>query len=151
MRVFTVIAFVLLIVSFPAFSGGQSETADAMEGGMMEAMEMPEVNAIVDFRSLDHARELAAEKPTVLSFNASWCPSCKGAVRDFEANEVEIRDYYLVYVDYDSSDDLQEKYGVTYQHTFVQISPEGEAIAKWNGGGTDELLNKIVKNRSRRK
>ncbi|WP_319478574.1 thioredoxin family protein [Marispirochaeta aestuarii] len=143
MRVFTVIALVLLIVSFPAFSGGQSESADAMEGGMMEAMEMPEVNAIVDFRSLDHARELAAEKPTVLFFNASWCPSCKGAVRDFEANEVEIRDYYLVYVDYDSSDDLQEKYGVTYQHTFVQIDPEGKAVTKWNGGGTVEFLNKV--------
>lgn len=143
MRVFAVIAFVLIIVSFPVFSGGQSESADAMEGGMMEAMEMPEVNAIVDFSSLDHAQELAAEKPTVLFFNASWCPSCRGAVRDFEANEAEISDYYLVYVDYDSSDDLQEKYGVTYQHTFVQIDPEGKAVTKWNGGGTVEFLNKV--------
>ena len=62
---------------------------------------------------------------------------------DFEANEAELADYYLIFVDYDSSEDLQMKYGVTYQHTFVQIDTDGNALTKWNGGGTAELLTKV--------
>ncbi|MDC7225478.1 MAG: thioredoxin family protein [Spirochaetales bacterium] len=143
MKVFTIITILFLIVSFPVLSGGQSEPADKMEGGMMEAMEMPEVDAIVEYSSLEQVKMLAEEKPTVLFFNASWCPSCKGAVRDFEANEVELKGYYLVYVDYDSSADLQKTYGVTYQHTFVQIDSDGNAVTKWNGGGIPELLENV--------
>jgi thioredoxin-related protein len=39
--------------------------------------------------------------------------------------------------------DLAKKYGITYQHTFVQIDSKGNEITKWNGGKTDELLAKI--------
>lgn len=141
MKVFIVTAFLILIISFPLFSGGQADAGDMAEGSMMEKEEM-EVNAIVEFKSLSHAKQLASEKPTVLFFNASWCPSCKGAVKDFKANESDIKDYYLILVDYDNSDDLQKKYGVSYQHTFVQIDSEGEAVTKWNGGGVSELLEK---------
>lgn len=51
----------------------------------------------------------------------------------------------LIVVDYDKSDDLKMKYNITYQHTFVQISPKGDVLAQWNGGGTDELLSMIKK------
>jgi hypothetical protein len=46
-------------------------------------------------------------------------------------------------VDYDNSKDLQKKYGVTYQHTFVQIDENGEALSKWNGGDVDKLLSTV--------
>ena len=39
--------------------------------------------------------------------------------------------------------DLAKKYGITYQHTFVQIDSTGKEIAKWNGGQTDELTANI--------
>ena len=46
--------------------------------------------------------------------------------------------------DYDTTKDLQKKYGVTYQHTFVQIDSSGKALATWNGGGTQEILDNTV-------
>ena len=79
MKVFTVLAVLILVISFPVFSGGQSESADAMEGGMMEAMEKPEVNAIVDFMSLEHAQKLADEKADgTLFLTQAGVPAAKG-------------------------------------------------------------------------
>jgi thiol-disulfide isomerase/thioredoxin len=80
----------------------------------------------------------------VLFFNASWCPSCKSAREDFEANAGDFMDINLVLVDYDHSADLQKKYGVTYQHTFVQIAADGKAVTKWNGGGAAELVDNTM-------
>ncbi len=39
----------------------------------------------------------------------------------------------LLKVDYDSSSDLKQKYGVTMQHTFVLVDANGEMIKKWSG------------------
>ena len=39
--------------------------------------------------------------------------------------------------------DLAKKYGITYQHTFVQIDSQGKEVTKWNGGQTDELAANI--------
>ena len=119
-----------------------------MEGAMMEsdgAMHEERMGPIVEFKDMEHAMMLAETKPTVLFFNASWCPSCKSAMKDFEANTGDFTNINLVLVDYDHSADLQKKYGVTYQHTFVQIAPDGESLVKWNGGGTEELLEKTIK------
>ena len=39
--------------------------------------------------------------------------------------------------------DLAKKYGITYQHTFVQVDAQGKELTKWNGGQTDELVTNI--------
>ena len=141
MNKFTVITVLLILISIPGFSSGDQEPAEKMEGAMM--MEAADFSPIVEYRSMTQVMQLAEEKPTVLFFNASWCPSCKGAVRQFESSEDKLRDVNLVFVDYDNSDELQKKYGVSYQHTFVQVDAAGRSVVKWNGGGTDELLMKV--------
>jgi hypothetical protein len=45
--------------------------------------------------------------------------------------------------DYDSNNELKKKYGVTYQHTFVQIDSNGNMITKWNGGDIDTLKQNL--------
>lgn len=86
----------------------------------------------------------------VLFFYANWCPTCKPADASFQANEGKIPDgVRLIRVNYNDTDtDDEEKkladtYGVTYQHTFIQIDADGKVVTKWNGGQIDELLSRI--------
>ena len=83
-----------------------------------------------------------AEHGTViLFFNASWCPTCKAAEKNFKATTPP-DGLTLLKVDYDNSTDLKRKYGVTYQHTFVQVDKNGNLIKKWSGSNTyDELTS----------
>ncbi len=81
----------------------------------------------------------------VLFFHASWCPSCRGLNSSIENNLESIPEgVSILKADYDKEIDLKKKYGVTYQHTLVQVDMDGNMIKKWSGGGTlENLLSQI--------
>ncbi|MBP7842907.1 thioredoxin family protein [Candidatus Woesebacteria bacterium] len=86
----------------------------------------------------------------VLFFYANWCPTCKPADASFTQNLTQIpADVTVIRVNYNDTEtdqaekDLAKKYGITYQHTFVQIDANGNEVTKWNGGGIDELLSNL--------
>jgi thiol-disulfide isomerase/thioredoxin len=81
----------------------------------------------------------------VLFFHASWCPSCRGLNSNIESNLKSIpEDVTILKTDYDKETELKKKYGVTYQHTLVQVDKNGNLIKKWSGGSTlDNLLSQI--------
>lgn len=73
----------------------------------------------------------------VLFFHASWCPSCRGLNSDIEANMNAIPEgVTILKVDYDKETELKKKYGVTTQHTLVQVDKDGNMIKKWSGGSS---------------
>ena len=82
----------------------------------------------------------------VLFFNAAWCSTCKEARDNIEADLAGIPSgLTIVVVDFDTATDLRQKYGVTVQHTFVQIDADGNELAKWSGSVTaDEIAQNTV-------
>ncbi len=149
MKVLTIISVMILFSLFPLAAGGKSEEPQAGENTMMMVSETPamerEGTPFIEYQNAEQAMMLAGEKPTVLFFNASWCPDCRAAREDFIENSDRLTGVNLVIVDYDNSDELQATYGVTYQHTFVQIDETGKALTSWNGGATEQLLESIVR------
>lgn len=96
------------------------------------------------------ALDKASNSRRVLFFYASWCPTCKPADANFTQNAGKIpEDVTLIRVNYNDPEtdqeekDLAKKYGITYQHTYVQIDSAGKEVTKWNGGQIDELLSHI--------
>jgi thioredoxin 1 len=82
----------------------------------------------------------------VLFFHASWCPACKKADADlqviYSGSVAPGKSTYKV--DYDTSAELKQKYGVTSQHTFVVVDGEGNMISTITGA-TKEQLEALVK------
>ncbi len=77
----------------------------------------------------------------VLFFRASWCPSCKAVDGDIKASLGEIpASLTILDVNYDDATALKQKYGVTYQHTFVQVDAQGNLLKKWSGSPTLSAL-----------
>lgn len=80
---------------------------------------------------------MANEGDVVLFFRASWCPTCKALDANIRGNLSAIpRSLTILDVDYDNSTALKQKYGVTYQHTLVQVDANGNLIKKWSGSPT---------------
>jgi hypothetical protein len=96
----------------------------------------------------DYDADKAAYSSTdvVLFFNAAWCSTCKVARDNIEADLAGIpSDLTIVVVDFDTATDLRQKYGVTVQHTFVQVDADGSELAKWSGSVTaDEIAQNTV-------
>ena len=87
----------------------------------------------------------AKDGDVILFFNASWCPTCRALDKDIKQNISSIPSgVTILNVNYDNSTDLKKKYGVTYQHTLVQVDANGNMIAKWTGSrDLDALLPNI--------
>ncbi len=80
----------------------------------------------------------------VLFFHAKWCPFCKEADKAFSSRAAEIpAGVTVLKTDYDTKKELKTKYGVTYQHTFVQVDSHGNLVTKWNGGDIQELIKNL--------
>ncbi len=80
---------------------------------------------------------MANNGDVVLFFKASWCPSCRALDSNIKANLATLpADLTILEVDYDTAIDLRQQYGVTTQHTLVQVDAEGILIKKWSGGST---------------
>jgi len=136
----------------------ESKEADDMESKESEPMESDEMESAeaepaaaaaggyITLAEYEGSKDMYAASDVVLFFNASWCSTCKEARENLEADPAAIpAGLTIVAVDYDDSDDLKQKYGVTVQHTFVQVDADGNEIAKWNGSVTaDEIAKQTV-------
>jgi thiol-disulfide isomerase/thioredoxin len=80
---------------------------------------------------------MANSGDVVLFFKASWCPSCRALDSNIKAKlEAIPAGLTILEVDYDSAAALKQKYGVTTQHTLVQVDASGNLIQKWSGSPT---------------
>lgn len=75
----------------------------------------------------------------LLFFHATWCPSCKALDADIVANADSIPAGVEIYkIDYDTATDLKRQYGVTTQHSIIEITASGEAESGISHGLTLE-------------
>ncbi|MBI4097237.1 MAG: thioredoxin family protein [Candidatus Levybacteria bacterium] len=131
-------------------AGRQVQKDDA---GMMKKEDDKMMADKSNARYVEYTKTVLDQSAThrrVLYFYANWCPICKPADANFKANVGKIpEDVTVIRINYNDSDtdqeekDLAKKYGITYQHTFVQIDGQGKEVTKWNGGQTDELVANI--------
>ena len=117
-----------------AASGGSATPAGA------------KVPAGVYLSKAEYTAQMASRVGTkvVYFFHAPWCPTCRATEKAIARDGIPAG-LTLVKVDFDSEDALRRQYGVTTQHTFVQVGLSGVELAKWTGseGGT-EILAKTV-------
>jgi len=140
MRVLAVLLFLALSgLAARAQEGMMAPPAGAEGGSMMMA---GPASRILPFTDLSTARLLAAQGPTVLFFQASWCPTCRAAMRDLEAGAGRLGGVVVLVVDYDRAVDLKKRYGVSSQHTWVRIDASGRKLDTWSGGSLEELLRR---------
>lgn len=86
----------------------------------------------------------AAGKTAVLYFWAPWCGNCAELDQALISQPDLIpQDTVVLRVDYDNSPELKKQYGVTMQHTFVAIDPNGELKASWVGGTTEHFIEQL--------
>jgi len=61
-----------------------------------------------------------------LFFHATWCPSCRALEADITANLNDIPPGVAIYkVDYDTATELKQTYGITRQHSVIEVTQAG--------------------------
>ena len=91
------------------------------------ARETTEAGVYQDYS--DEALSSATGK-ILLFFHAPWCPQCRELESDIKQDGVPA-DTTILKVDYDTSQKLRQKYGVTIQTTIVEVTASGELVKKF--------------------
>lgn len=84
-----------------------------------------------------------ASGTTLLFFHAPWCPSCRQIESEILSDGVP-DGVTIIKVDYDSHQDLRQKYGVTVQTTFVKVDASGNELEKFVPYGGDLGLKLVL-------
>ncbi len=111
------------------------------EGTMMMEEKTEEGEAMMTSQAGSYeeydAAKLAAlgdNETKIISFHADWCPTCRSLSKNIEENAADIPAGVTIFkANYDKETDLRAKYGVTFQHTLVQVDSDGNMIKKWSG------------------
>jgi thiol-disulfide isomerase/thioredoxin len=108
---------------------------EMMKGEIMQKDTiMKDAPAAGTYATYSPAKVTEATGKTVLFFRASWCPTCRALDSDIRANVRSIPvGVQILDVDYDTATALKAKYGVTAQHTLVQVDKAGAQLKKWSG------------------
>lgn len=66
----------------------------------------------------------------LLFFHAKWCPQCRELEADIKKGPIP-DNTTIIKVDFDNSQDLRQKYGVTQQTTIVRVNDDGSLAKKF--------------------
>lgn len=126
----------------------KDEDHDAMEKDEDSdtMMEKDDSEASAAGSYIAYSSEALTEDKNVIFFKADWCTTCGRLNRDIEANLDNIpSNVTILDADYDDETDLRSKYGVTFQHTLVQVDQDGNELKQWSGSfDLEELLSEII-------
>lgn len=118
----------------PAATSAPAATSTPAQGSTQNASVEGSYISLEDYES---NKAKYADSDVVLFFNASWCSTCREANKNLTGSKGDFPNgLTVVNVDYDSNNDLRKKYGVTTQHTFVLVAPDGTEIKKWTGSNS---------------
>ncbi|CAN5382106.1 hypothetical protein BH10PAT3_BH10PAT3_8350 [soil metagenome] len=121
----------------PGSSTASDSQTTSEDTAMVKAHEeeaMKKGSSYITYADYTAKKDTYKDAHVVLYFHAPWCPTCQALDKDINANITNLpANTVIVKTDYDSSTDLKKKYGVTYQHTLVQVDAGGNKIKKWAG------------------
>lgn len=82
---------------------------------------------------------------TILFFHAPWCVECRGFEKAISSGTVP-EGVQILKIDYDTNQNLRQKYGVTIQSTFVRVNQDGSLAKRWSGYGKEKSVDVILDN-----
>jgi thioredoxin 1 len=116
-----------------ATSATSGPSASATTGGTSQGSQASAAaGAYVTLQEYEADPSAHAGSAVVYFFHAGWCPSCRAT--ESALGESGVPDgLTVVKVDFDAATELRQRYGVTQQHTFVQVDDNGSELARWTG------------------
>ena len=129
------IPMAVLALALSACSNSTASSAPSSSQPAVVASEAAAASgAYITLADYEGSKDMYDTGTVVLFFHATWCPTCKATEENLNADPALIPEgLAIVKVDFDNSDDLRQQYGVTTQHTFVQVDADGNELAKWTG------------------
>ena len=125
------------VAAYAAFGSGTSP--DASRSPVAEANPAPDSNTDTPttagtsagvYEEYSDTAIANAEGTTLLFFHAPWCPQCRAVESDILSQGVPAG-VTIIKVDFDSRQDVRQKYDVSQQTTFIKLDGSGNEVQRF--------------------
>lgn len=125
-----------------------TETTQATSNTSSQLSQTSDPKAVAEnsYQEYSEGAVTDTEGTKILFFHANWCPQCKKLEADIKQTAIPAG-ITIFEVDYDNSQDLKQKYGVTLQTTLVRVDDNGELVSKYvayNDPSWDAVANNLL-------
>lgn len=131
------VAFVLINKNSPLHEKDEpitiTNSENSRDGDDQAAMSAEDnTPSVLAGQYVDYSDTVIATTPgtKLLFFHAPWCPQCRELETNIRSGVIPA-DVSIIKVDYDSNQQLREKYGVTLQTTIVKVDDTGNLVSKY--------------------
>lgn len=120
------------------------EDTDSTNEAMSDTEKGMDPGSFVEYNS--DLLQNAKDGKVVVFFHAKWCPTCRALELDINNHLDDIpADLTILKTDYDTETALKKKYGITVQHSLVQVDADGNELKQWVGSPTlDKLEEELI-------
>jgi thiol-disulfide isomerase/thioredoxin len=129
--VIVVVGAMLYLLLRPQQPTTSEDTKTSQQTNNEETAEAPESESQPGkYEEYDEEAFAQAEGRRILFFYAPWCPQCRALDASIQEGTVP-RGVAIFKTDYDSHQELRQKYGVTMQTTLVEVDENGNEVKKY--------------------
>lgn len=133
-----IVGVVALTVALGVFylvaSGGSRQTPQTNVGTISNNSSPSQVSQqpAAQGQYVDYSSEIfsSASGKRILYFHAPWCPQCRDLDASIKKGSIP-QDVTIIKADFDTSQDLRKKYGVTQQTTVVLVDSNDNQLKKF--------------------
>ena len=139
------LAYVFLPKAETFTASTDSTTSETAESAAQDSPASPTANATAG-QYVDYSEDIISSTAgtKVLFFHAPWCPQCRELDASIKQGSIP-EGVTIIKVDYDTSQALRQKYGVTTQTTLVRVDDSGNIVKKYVAY-SDPSLEALVQN-----
>lgn len=137
-----VIAIIAVFVVTSLFNSNSNQNSTKSKSLTTEQVASASTGFYTDYSTTNLAAN--PDGINIIFFHAPWCPVCRAAEKDINANLDKIpKKFQILKTDYDTSAELKKKYGVTTQSTYVKVDKDGNKLAMMNDFNGDQVNSGI--------
>ncbi|PIQ45725.1 MAG: hypothetical protein COW04_06090, partial [Deltaproteobacteria bacterium CG12_big_fil_rev_8_21_14_0_65_43_10] len=141
MKPFNILIIISLIIIFGSFVFFKNGFNNSMATKVQTSELRMDMLNYLDYSDGALANTQRKGKSVLFFAATTWCQTCSALEEEIIERQAEIPEgVTILKVDYDNDKAMNQKYGVTSQHTLVVLDENGKELKRWLGGGFDTLL-----------
>lgn len=119
-------------------SSNSTKTEDSNAPVLMDRMNY------LDYSEQNQLNAQKIGRPVLFFAATLWCQTCSELDKEIKERFQELpSDVMILKVDYDNDREMKRKWGITTQHTLIQLDSNGSEVNRWIGGNFDALLQNL--------
>ncbi|MBI2337568.1 thioredoxin family protein [Candidatus Daviesbacteria bacterium] len=143
-NVFIIASIAIIAIGFIFLKGVFNTSSNIAKTEDSNAPVLMDLMNYIDYSEQNQLNAQKIGRPVLFFAATLWCQTCTQLDKEIKERAGSLpSDVTILKVDYDNDREMKRTWGVTTQHTLIQLNSNGSEVNRWIGGNFDALLQNL--------